>query len=76
MSEGNWSENGWRVGGNSTAQRDSQHFGTQWESKIGLSENNLQGFGAGADGEVQTLQTAFFLEGKEKVGAGLVVGGA
>lgn len=76
MSEGNWSENGWRVGGNSTAQRDSQHFGTQWESKIGLSENNLQGFGAGADGEVQTLQTAFFLEGKEKVGAGLVVEGA
>lgn len=66
MSEGNWSENGWRVGVNSTAQCDSQHFGTQWESKIGLSENNLHGFGVGADGEVQTLQMAFFLEEKER----------
>lgn len=68
MSEGNWSENGCRVGVSSTAQCNSQGFGTQWESKIGLSENNLHGFGAGVDVEVQILKMAFFLEEMKRRG--------
>ena len=68
MSEGNWSENGCQVGVSSAARCNSQHFGTQWESKIGLSEKNLHGFGAGVDVEVQTLKTAFFLEEKKRRG--------
>lgn len=66
MSEGNWSENGCWVGVSSTAQCHLQHFSSQWESKIGLSENNLHGFGAGVDVEVQIPKMAFFLTGKEK----------
>lgn len=68
MSEGNWSENGCHVGVSSAAQCNSQHFGTQWESKIGLSENNLHRFGAGVDVEVQTLKMAFFWEEKKRRG--------
>lgn len=45
----NWSENGCQVGESSAAQCNSQHPDAQWESKIGLSENNLHGFGAGVD---------------------------
>lgn len=68
MSEGNWSENGCWVGVSSTAQCNSQRFGTQWESKIDLSENNLHRFGAGVDVEVQTLKMAFFWEEKKRRG--------
>lgn len=66
MSEGNWSENGCQVGVSRVAQCNSQHFGTQWESKIGLSENNLHRFRAGVDVEVQTLKMAFFWEEEKK----------
>lgn len=75
MSEGNWSENGCWVGVSSTAQGNSQGFGTQWESKIGLSENNLHRFGAGVDAEVQTLKKAFSeRRNKGEAGKGSVCG--
>lgn len=64
------------MGVSSTAQCHLQHFSSQWESKIGLSENNLHGFGAGVDVEVQIPKMAFFSyrERKGEAGEGSVCG--
>lgn len=66
MSEGSWSANGSRVGVSRVARCHSQCFGAQWESQIGLSENNLHRFGVGV--EVQTLKMALFFEEKKRRG--------